>query len=106
MYPTVYEYKQLHKSGLKDYWTDTNNWVDITHVYGGYINVICQLYVGTWELPSKILMLIVICTSLIKVFFFMKIFKEFSYIVKMIFETVRYLKVFMFFFFVLILMFS
>ena len=61
---------------------------------------------GTWELPSKITMIIVTVVCLLKTFFFMRIVKSFSYIVTMIISVVADLRVFMLFFFILILMFS
>jgi len=51
-------------------------------------------------------MIIVTVVCLLKTFFFMRIVKSFSYIVTMIISVVADLKVFMLFFFILIIMFS
>ena len=64
------------------------------------------MHVGTWALPSKLLMILVVSTTLLKQFFYMKIFAPFAYIVKMIFSVIDYLKVFMFFFVILIVSFA
>jgi len=61
---------------------------------------------GTWNIYSKILMIVVILTCLIKTLFFMKIFTNFSYIVTMIIGVVIDLKIFLVFFAILITMFS
>ena len=41
MYPTLYEIRQLKKSGPWLYLADLSNWLDILHVYGGYANIFC-----------------------------------------------------------------
>ena len=51
-------------------------------------------------------MIMVISTCLLKTFFFMRIFVSFSYIVTMITNVVIDLKIFLIFFFILIIMFS
>jgi len=55
---------------------------------------------------SKIIIIWVVLLCLIKTFFFMRIVKDFSYIVTMIFAVIGDLYVFMIFFTILILMFS
>ena len=51
-------------------------------------------------------MIVVICTSLLKTFFFMRIFVSFSYIVTMIREVIKDLRTFIVFFIIVILSFS
>ena len=65
-----------------------------------------QIYVGTWNYESKIIMIIVILTSLKKTFAYMRIFKEFSHIVTMINHVVMDLRFFMVFFSILVVFFS
>jgi len=72
----------------------------------GYANVACQWNIGTWELSSKIVIIIVVLVCLLKTFFFMRIVQKFSYIVTMITMVIGDLKVFMIFFVILIFMFS
>ena len=77
------------------------------HIFFGYLNIMFQLSDnGTWNIYSKILMIVVILTCLIKTLFFMKIFTNFSYIVTMIIGVVIDLKIFLVFFAILITMFS
>jgi len=105
LYPLVYDTRQACKQGA-DYLADVWNYMDMIHLSLGYLNLIFQKFVGTWELPSKITMIIVTVVCLLKTFFFMRIVKSFSYIVTMIISVVADLKVFMLFFFILIIMFS
>lgn len=51
-------------------------------------------------------MIIVILTTLLKTFFFMRIFVSFSYIVTMVVNVVYDLKIFLLFFGILVVMFS
>ena len=62
--------------------------------------------VGTWELGSKICLIVVVLTCTVKTLRFMRVFGPFSYIVKMISSVVGYLKVFILFFVILIIFFS
>jgi hypothetical protein len=72
----------------------------------GFLNIYMQIYVGTWNYVSKIVMIIVIMTSLKKTFAYMRIFKEFSSIVTMINCVIIDLRIFMVFFSILIVFFS
>jgi len=73
----------------------------------GYYNISRQMAEnGTWNIYSKIVMIIVILTCLMKTFFFMRIFTSFSYIVTMIVNVIIDLKIFLIFFAILMVMFS
>jgi len=106
LYPIYYDGLQLFKQGMS-YFKHGQNYIDIMHIFIGYLNITFQMSVnGTWNIWSKILMIIVILTCLIKTLIFMKIFTNFSYIVTMIINVVFDLKIFLVFFFILIIMFS
>jgi len=72
----------------------------------GFLNIYMQIYVGTWDYLSKVVLIIVIMTSLKKTFAYMRIFPEFSSIVTMINCVIIDLRIFMVFFFILIVFFS
>ena len=76
------------------------------HITLGYLSIYLQWTSGTWELSSKVTLIIVILICLLKTFFFMRIVMSFSYIVTMIINVVYDLKVFLLFFGILIVMFS
>lgn len=106
LYPVYYDGIQLAKQGMS-YFSHGINYIDIMHIVVGYLNILFQMSEnGTWNIYSKILMIIVILTCLVKTLIFMKIFTNFSYIVTMIIGVVFDLKIFLVFFFILIIMFS
>lgn len=83
VYPLYYDGTQACRQGW-DYLNDVWNYVDLLHIFLGYYNIYLQLYNGTWSVFSKKIMIIVTAICLIKTFFFLRIFKQFSYIVTMI----------------------
>ena len=105
VYPLIYDGTQMIKQ-MEEYFLDPWNYVDILHISLGYINIVFQLYCGTWSIASKTVMMIVVLLQLTKTFFFMRIIMGFSYIVTMIISVIKDLRVFMIFFAILILMFS
>jgi hypothetical protein len=105
VYPLLYDGTQALKQGL-EYLSDSWNYLDMLHISLGFYNVKCQWSYGTWELQSKIVMIIVILVCLMKTFFFMRIVMSFSYIVTMIINVVYDLQVFLLFFTILVIMFS
>lgn len=74
----------------------------MAHITMGYLNVYLQLMHGPGSFFAQMAMIIVILTCLLKLFFFLRIFDNLTYIVTMIFQVVHDLQVFMIFFFVLI----
>ena len=79
---------------------------EVLHIVLGLLNVYCQFSLGTHKLIPKIVMITVILINLMKCLFFMRIVKQFSYIVTMILTVVSDLKAFLGFFFILNTMFS
>jgi hypothetical protein len=51
VYPTLFDGNQLAKSGM-EYFEDPWNYIDIVHIFGGYLNVFMQLYVSTLGIIS------------------------------------------------------
>ena len=105
VYPLIYDGTQMVKQ-MDEYFLDPWNYLDILHISLGYINILFQLYCGTWSIASKTVIMIVLLLQLSKTFFFMRIIMSFSYIVTMIINVIKDLRVFMIFFAILILMFS
>jgi hypothetical protein len=106
VYPIFYEATQLAKQGSA-YFAQASNYIAVCHIFFGVLNIYCQVREnGTWNIWSKIVMIVVIATCLLTTFFFMRIFVSFSYIVTMITNVVIDLKIFLVFFFILIVMFS
>lgn len=97
--------KQVMVEGL-EYFEDPWNYVDVLNVGLGYWNIYNQLYSGTLELVTKLVLVGVILAGLLKLFFFMRIVERFSYIVTMITSVFADLQTFLLFYFILIVMFS
>jgi len=88
------------------YFGDAWNWVDLINIGLGYWNIYNQLYCGTLELTTKLVLIALIMTTLSKLFFYMRIVESFSYIVTMILSVFRDLTTFLAFYAILIVMFS
>merc|ERR1711935_1305341 len=102
---TTYELMQVKRQHIfcfADFW----NYIDMPYIILGYYNLYRQTYVGSLKFFSKLVMIIVISLALAKAFFFMKIFKGFSYIVTMMSRVMTDLQAFMVFFAILVVMLS
>jgi len=74
LYPTIYDGTQCLKQG-RAYFLYSSNYIDMTHIFFGFLNIYMQtMENGTWNIWSKIVMIVIIFTCLLKTFFFMKIF--------------------------------
>lgn len=100
------------KTGVGHYLSKPASWLNLAHVGVGYYNLYLQYYKNpdgtydTWELLQKLTMITVVVTSLMQTFFYMRIVGSFSYIVTMIISVISDLRVFMVFFFTLMVMLS
>jgi hypothetical protein len=101
----VIDMTQLRVAGAQ-YFEDTWNYVDMLNIGLGYWNIYNQLYSGTLELVTKLVLIGVIIVCLLKLFFYMRIIESFSYIVTMIMSVFSDLQTFLAFYGILILMFS
>ena len=107
IYPLVYDGMALYKQGLAEYSSDVWNFLDQGHIWIGLSNLLCQRYEpDILSHHSQVLMLIVTTLMLIKTFFYLRIFKELSFLVSMIMQVFFDLRVFFLFYFVLIFLFS
>jgi hypothetical protein len=104
--PVLYEGNQASRAGFIDYAKEPWNYVDFFGIIMGYFNLLSQVIFGTWVFTSKLSMIIVILLALMKLFFFLRYFDGLSYIVTMIIGTIRDLRVFLLFFFILIYHFA
>jgi len=106
VYPLLYDGMQLKNQKL-EYFQDKWNFLDLGHIYLGFANLLVQRFcndvVDHWV---QLLMLIVTTIILLKSFFFLRVFKECSFLVTMIIEVFIELKSFMIFFMINVLFFS
>ena len=104
-YSAFYEVMQLCRSGFL-YFVSASNFIDLSYVLVGYYNMYCQIWIGSSVFFCKLIFIIVIILSLMKTFYFMKIFMDFSYVVTMIYQVVFDLKSFLLFYFILVVFLS
>jgi len=107
IYPMVYDLLQLKKQGLSEYFSDKWNYLDQGHIWIGIANVFIQRTSNNiLSRESQVVMLIATVFLLIKTFFFLRIFKDLSFLVTMVKQVFFDLRVFMLFFFILLYMFA
>ena len=108
IYPWSYDTIQLYKSGFVGYFSEFWNYSDMIFVYSGIVNMILQNFTAfkPSDLLCKILMLLTITTSIIKTFFFLRVFGGLSYLVTMLFQVTNDLQAFLLFYAILIFCFS
>lgn len=70
------------------------------------VNCVTQLTAGPFELPSKIMMILIIFFGLLRTFTFLKIVASLSPIVTMLTNVVYDLRIFLFFYLILTVLFS
>lgn len=103
--PIVIATTQFYRKGWR-YWITPYYWIEILNIVFGLWSIYCQANVGTWDISSKIVLIMLIAISLLKTIIYLKVFKAFSYIVTMIISVVSDLRYFITFFVILITFFS
>jgi len=76
------------------------------YIWSSITTLVLQNTIGPTHIGSKILMIIIVFLALIKTFFFLRIFGIFSPIVTMLTNVIYDLRIFLFFYFILISLFS
>jgi hypothetical protein len=109
IYPFTYDMIQMYKVGIREYFSTAQNWFDFIFVWSGLFMVIIMNFYPTispFDILPKLLLLSTIQTSIPKTFFFLRVFERLSYIVTMLVNVTGDLQVFMFFYVLLLFMFS
>jgi len=96
------------KQGPGEYFAEFWNYNDMTFIWSVLIVLFLQRfeYMQTDDFVCKLLLVLTATCSIIKTFFFMRIFKNISYLVTMIFQVVIDLMPFLLFYTILIIFFS
>jgi hypothetical protein len=105
LYPALYDLTQMVRAGLANYFGDLWNYADMLYVWGSIGNIVLQLYLGPFNIYSRITMCIIVLLLISKTFFFLRIFPLLTPIVVMINNVVYDLRIFMFFYLILITLF-
>ena len=96
----------MFKGGISEYLSDKWNYVDMLFIWSSCANIVFQNLAGPLELVSKVLMMIILLLGLIKTFFFLRIIDILSPIVTMLTNVIYDLRIFLFFYGLLIYLFS
>lgn len=108
IYPFCYDHMQLINEGPVSYFSEKWNYNDMAFIW----TVIATLFIQRFEmvtpqhLSCKLLLVVTASSSIVKTFFFMRIFKDLSYLVTMIFQVFIDLMPFLLFYLILIVFFS
>jgi len=105
-YSWIYDLIQLIQDGPVVYFGDPWNYIDFVYIYGSLLNLFLQTFYGQYNIRTEITMCVIIILLIIKTFFFLRIIESYTPIVIMLVNVIWDLRVFLFFYFVLILMYS
>ena len=106
IYPASYDLLQFYRGGVAEYFSDIYNYADMLYIYGSLANSVLQMIYGPQELILKIMMILLVVLLITKTFFFLRMFEALTPIVVMITTVVYDLRIFLLFYFILILLFS
>ena len=104
--PLFYDSYQALTAGAHEYLSQGWNWIDMTHIILGYVNIPMQMTAGTWNIYSKCVLILLICVAMAKTFYFMRVLESFSPIVMRLLNVISGLRDFLLFYLILIGLFS
>jgi hypothetical protein len=105
LYPMIYEIIQMFKIGLEDYFTDLGNYADLVYIFGSVAMSFVHMD-DPYSFGSKLLMSIIVILAIRRTFNFLRIFSVLSPIVTMLNNVIWDLRIFLTFYFILVLLFS
>jgi hypothetical protein len=106
IYPMCYSFVQAFRVGILEYLSDFGNWFDLFYILGSILMSILHLILSPFFFVSKAVMIFVIAQSIIRTFKCMRIITLYSPIVTMLTTVVFDLRIFIFFYMILVGMFS
>ena len=92
--------------GVKEYLMDLGNYADFLYIFGSAAMSLLHYQLNPFHFASKVVMIFVILLSCIRTLKFMRIFRTFSPIVKMLSSVIADLRPFLFFYIILTMLFS
>ena len=102
IYPGMYEFVQMNKIGTTAYFSDLGNYSDCLYNWGSIMNVLLQNVLGPYHIVCRVLMIIIVLQVLIKTFFFLRVFPVLTPIIVMLKTVIYDLRIFLFFYVILI----
>ena len=100
-YPFYYESYQLSQNGF-DYFADIWNYADASYIVMSCANVYIQITLGPFHTSCRMIMCLIILMVIMKSFFYLRIFPALTPIVVMINSVIYDLRIFMFFYMLLV----
>lgn len=97
----LYELYQLSQNGIY-YFQDLWNYADMAYLIMSFTNLYLQVALGPFHTLCRLIMCFIICVVIMKTFFYLRIFPSLTPIVVMINSVIYDLRVFLFFYFLLI----
>lgn len=104
-YPLAYEIIQMIKGGLGEYFSDFGNYFDLIYIFGSFIMAFVH-WGNPYSFASKLLMSVIVTLAIRRTFNFLRIFNALSPIVTMLNNVIWQLRIFLTFYFILVILFS
>ena len=92
--------------GYIDYFGNLSNYSDCIYNWASIVNLLLQNILGPYHIMCKLLMIVIVLQVIIKTFFFLRIFPQLTPIIVMLKVVFYDLRIFMLFYFILIVMFA
>jgi len=105
LYPAIYETVQMAKDA-GGYFEDLGNYVDLVYIWGSVAMSILHMELTPYHFVSKVLMALIVTLAIRRTFNFLRIFEALSPIVTMLNNVIWELRIFLTFYFILVLLFS
>jgi hypothetical protein len=105
LYPAVYETVQMAKDA-GGYFEDLGNYVDLVYIWGSVAMSILHMELTPYHFVSKVLMALIVTLAIRRTFNYLRIFEALSPIVTMLNNVIYQLRIFLTFYYILVLLFS
>ena len=105
IYPAWYDFNQLYRMGLTEYFSDFGNYSDCLYIWGSISNLFLQNMLGPYHIACRSIMIIIVLQVLLKSFFFLRVFPSLTPVIVMLKTVIYDLRIFMLFYTILIFLF-
>jgi hypothetical protein len=106
IYPFFYEGIRMTRETLVGYFSNPSNYAQLFYVMCSILMTVFHILTLPQNFGSKLIMILVIWLSIARTFKQMRIMEVFAHIVEMLFQVTSDLKVFIFFYMIIIVLFS
>jgi len=106
VYPSLYDMQQMYQMGLKAYLSEGSNYLDLLYLWSSIGNMLMQNAMVSQTFVCKLVMTVIFLIQIIKTMNMLKIFDPLSYIVTMLINVIFDLRVFLYFYGIMVFLFS